>query len=113
MLPIENRLKDRRDFAQVYEKGNFVSAAGLTIRFVPNALPVSRLGFPVGKNFSKSAVVRNRIRRRLRAASRAQLPKIFPGFDLVISYAAKDKNPGLAEISAKLEKLLLRAHLKK
>jgi len=111
MLPIENRLKDRRDFGNVYENGRFFSFNGITVRFVANNLPVCRVGFSVGKNFSKSAVARNRVRRLLREAIRLQLATLLPGFDLVISYGLKIKNPLLNELTGSLGQIFEKCHL--
>jgi len=111
MLPSENRLKDRRDFGKVYEKGLFFSLSGLTVRLVPNTLAITRIGFSISKSFSKKAVERNRIRRLLREACRLKMPSIRPGFDIVISYGSKIKNPTLAELSRSLDHLLQKGRL--
>jgi ribonuclease P protein component len=111
MLPIENRLKDRRDFSSVYENGKFFSFNGVAVRFVATNLPVCRVGFSVGKNFSKSAVVRNRIRRLLRELFRLRIAHLKPGFDIVVSYGSKMKNPKIVELSQTMDHILERCHL--
>jgi ribonuclease P protein component len=47
----------------------------------PNHLPYSRFAFVVGKRVSRKAVVRNKIRRRIREVVRQD--PIQPGWDLV------------------------------
>lgn len=50
---------------------------------LPNGLPHSRFGFVVSGRVGK-AVVRNRVRRRLREAIRRRLAQIEKGYDVVI-----------------------------
>lgn len=111
MLPKENRLRDRGDFGKVYKNGKFFSLNDLTLRFTPNDLPLSRIGFSVSKSLFKKAVDRNRVRRLLREAARKKITAIRPGFDLVISYGSKIKNPALTSILETLEHILKRCHL--
>lgn len=77
----EQRLRRRRDFAAAYRKGRIQSDQLLVLRVLPNSLPVSRFGFVAGKVVG-GAVVRNRVKRRLREAARA-LP-VRAGLDIVI-----------------------------
>ncbi len=77
----EQRLRRRRDFAAAYRKGRIQSNQLLVLRVLPNGLPVSRFGFVAGKVVG-GAVVRNRVKRRLREAARA-LP-LRQGLDIVI-----------------------------
>lgn len=79
------RLKKRSDFLRVGREGRKWVAKGLIVQAAENGLRESRFGLTVTKRLSKSAVVRNRVKRRLRAAacdilaSRAQ-----QGFDYVL-----------------------------
>lgn len=54
------------------------------IALKPNALGVLRLSVVIGQKLSKSAVVRNRTRRRIREAVRHHIPEINKGFDIII-----------------------------
>jgi len=62
-------LKNRADFLNVQKNGKRWSARGLTLMALPNELGVTRAGFTVTKRLEKSAVSRNRMKRRLRAAA--------------------------------------------
>jgi len=70
MLSKSERLKYRGLFLQAYEKGKKLSSANLIINYTPtrkdheHRLPY--VGFTVTKKFSKKAVSRNLIKRRLR-----------------------------------------------
>ena len=64
------RLRRRRDFAAVYRLGKAYTQGPLVLRTRCNPdTPVPRFGFSVGKRLG-GAVVRNRIKRRLREAAR-------------------------------------------
>ena len=75
------RLTKRRDFASVYRKGRAFAHPLLALRLLPNQLPSSRYGFAVGKTVGK-AVVRNRVKRRLREGIHT-LP-VESGWDIVV-----------------------------
>ncbi len=85
MLPTENRLKDKKEFQDVYLQGKFFSSGPVTVKIAKSGREVSRFGFVVGKNYSKKAVTRNEAKRILRSATAPLAKKMNPGFDLVIS----------------------------
>lgn len=111
MLPIKHRLKKREDFAQVFSKGAYAGCDGLSIKYAKNSLEVSRIGFPVGKNYSKKAVVRNRTRRVLRAATSEFLKELKPGFDIIILIKPTYQNIELKKITTELKKVFSKANL--
>ncbi|HEX2234981.1 MAG TPA: ribonuclease P protein component [Actinomycetota bacterium] len=77
-------LRARRDFERVRTEGTRVSGPRLRVWVAPQPDPAgpSRLGLAVGAGIGP-AVVRNRARRRLRAAWRSVSPP--PGLDMVAS----------------------------
>ena len=77
----DERLRRRNDFAAVYRNGRTQSNQLLVLRVLPNDRETTRFGFVVGKTVG-GAIVRNRVKRRLREAARS-LP-ITPGYDVVI-----------------------------
>lgn len=111
MLPLKNRLKKREDFAKVFSKGAYAGYDGLSIKYASNSLTDSRIGFPVGKNYSKKAVVRNRTRRVLRKAASEYLADIKPGFDIIVMIKPTSQNVELRMISEELKKVLQKARL--
>lgn len=68
------RLLKRSDFLLLNAKGKKWVAKGLIILALPNDLNTRRVGFTVTKKLEKSAVGRNRMKRRLRAAAADVLP---------------------------------------
>ncbi|MGE0545303.1 MAG: ribonuclease P protein component [Dehalococcoidia bacterium] len=77
----EQRLRRERDFTAVYQRGRSWSNRLLAVRTLPAAQPQSRFGFAVGKRVG-GAVIRNRVKRRLRELVRGLEPA--PGWDVVI-----------------------------
>lgn len=67
-------ITQRADFLRVQSKGRKWVSHGLIIQTLPNAADTKRIGFTVSKKVSKSAVKRNRIKRRLRAVAADILP---------------------------------------
>lgn len=111
MLPIKNRLKKREDFSTIFSKGAYAAFDELSIKYTKNSLDVSRIGFPIGKNYSKKAVVRNRSRRVLRKACSDLLIQIKPGFDIVLLIKPSYQHIELGEITRQLQKVLSKANL--
>jgi ribonuclease P protein component len=73
----------RGDFDAVYRAGRRRSSAYFVVFFRANQLPLSRFGFSIKKALG-GAVVRNRMRRRLREIVRTHRVEIPAGWDMVI-----------------------------
>lgn len=70
----------------VYRKGTTVRAPHMALRFTPNNRQQHyRAAVVVSRKVHKSAVVRNRIRRRLYALIHQELPATTPPHDLVFT----------------------------
>lgn len=82
------RLRSRREFVAVQERGRRVAARYLTMLALPNTLHRNRLGVVASRRIG-GAVVRNRVKRRFREIfrhlqpDRAE-PSTRPGLDLVV-----------------------------
>ena len=66
----EQRLRYQRDFQAINRHNLSRAHPLLVLRMAPNSLPYPRFGFVVGRRVSRKAVVRNRVRRRIREAVR-------------------------------------------
>ena len=62
-------LTDRRSFLDIQSNGKKWVSHGLIVQIKENDLGIKRVGFTVSKKVDKSAVKRNRIKRRLRAVA--------------------------------------------
>jgi len=71
------------DFAALQGEGTVRSHALLVVRIRRNDLEVTRFGLSTGRKLG-GAVVRNRVRRRLREALRVMAPSFQPGWDVLI-----------------------------
>lgn len=111
MLPLKNRLKKREDFAKTFSKGAYAGYDGLSIKYASNSLKDSRIGFPVGKNYSKKAVVRNRTRRILREVCGQHLANIKPGFDIIVMIKPEYQNLEFQKTVTELKKVFQKANL--
>jgi ribonuclease P protein component len=97
-----------------YRKGTTVRGQLFALRFVPNnRLQNYRAAVVVSRKVHKSAVVRNRIRRRLYALIQEELPSTTPPHDLIITVFS-DKVAELAapELRQALLTLLKKAGLR-
>ena len=74
------RLTGSKRYSQIHREGGSAANRFLVIRFLSNGLDHSRFGFLVSKRIG-NAVVRNRVRRKLREAVR--LTPVKPGWDAV------------------------------
>ena len=102
----EQRLRSRKDFAAAYRTGRVQSNHLLVVRVAANGGTVSRFGFVVGKVVG-GAVVRNRIKRRLREAARTL--NVQPGFDIVIGARRTAAEADYNALCRSLRALLSRA----
>ncbi|MGH9342512.1 MAG: ribonuclease P protein component [Terriglobia bacterium] len=83
-FPKSLRLLRRPDIRRVYEEGRRGSARICTIFYRSNGLPRTRLGITTPKALG-GAVVRNRIRRRLREVFRLNQTAVPAGWDIVLN----------------------------
>jgi len=82
----------------------------LVLRVAPNGLPHVRVGVTAGRVVGK-AVVRNRVKRRLREITRTRLPRLRPGYDLWWIARRRAATASFAELEAAVDELLRRAHM--
>ncbi len=83
-FPKTSRLLKHADFERVYDQGRRHFGSHLTVFYLRRGGDLSRIGFTVSRALG-GAVVRNRIRRRLREAVRLNLPALAAGYDVVIN----------------------------
>ena len=79
-----DRIGKRREFLSIYQRGRKIRSRNFVLYAMPSGLPFHRLGVTVSKKVGK-AVVRNRVKRRLREIFRRNRPGGVPPVDLVIN----------------------------
>ena len=110
MLHKENRLCNARDFKRVYSRGrSYVHS--LAVLYVYRTQEADlRIGFSVSKKLG-GAVIRNRIKRRLREACRERIAGLDGGFDLVVVGRSRLNDAEYGAIQSALKELFQRAKL--
>ncbi|MCD7919435.1 MAG: ribonuclease P protein component [Clostridiales bacterium] len=76
-------LKSNRDFQRLYRRGKSVARPNLVVYASRNRLGRNRLGLTVSTKVGH-AVVRNKVRRRIREAYRIHEGQFRQGYDLVV-----------------------------
>lgn len=76
-------LKENSSFRRLYYRGASAGCRLMVVYCRRNGSKTSRLGLTVSVKLGH-AVVRNRLRRRLREIYRAQEAQLLPGYDIVI-----------------------------
>jgi len=123
MLPRENRLKLDRDFKILFTEGKFVSGNLMNAqiwKINPEKYPKRnysledlKIGFVVSKKLSKSAVIRNKIKRQMREIIRLILKKtkLKKGYFLLILAKKEILEANYLEIEKSLEQLFKKVKL--
>jgi ribonuclease P protein component len=111
-LPRAYRLRHRQEFQQVYQRGQRQVGTNLSILAYanpnqPNDQPTTRFGIVISKKISKKAVVRNLVKRRIKAALRELSARILPGQLVIISCRSGITQCDYAEILRELKNLLV------
>jgi ribonuclease P protein component len=102
------RLRLNADFQRVRQEGKSWANHLMVLCALSNDLEHSRFGFAASKRIGQ-AVVRNRVRRRMREAVRVRRAAIADGWDMVFIARSAVANTTYAEISCAVEDLLRRA----
>ena len=79
----EVTVKENREFRRIYRKGRSVVSPCMVVYCQRNCAGRSRLGVTVSTKLGK-AVVRNKVRRRLREIYRLNRDRMAPGYDVII-----------------------------
>lgn len=110
MLKKENRLTKRKYFNYIYKKGQVCFSKNFIINFNKSKAPSPRFGFSVSKKIGK-AVVRNLVKRRLRAIIQLNLEKIKPYNNYIITCKAGIENLTYLELKNEVESCFLKNNL--
>lgn len=108
MIPGSHRFHGHNSLRYVYSNGKAARSRAATIKYVTNThRTTTRIAVVVSKKVIKSAVGRNRIRRRLYEYMRRKLPTINGVFDIVIIVtSAEFLTMSTTEVDEQLQLLL-------
>ncbi len=76
-------LKKNKDFKRVYSSGKSLASPYLVLYWYTNEKQKNRYGFSISKKIGK-AVVRNKLKRRLKEIIRKNENKIVKGYDMIV-----------------------------
>jgi len=84
MLSRSNCLKKKKDFEKVFKQGKGFKEDFLFLKLIANNLKKNRFGVIVSQKISKKAVIRNKIKRRIKSILIQKLPEIKKQLDIVL-----------------------------
>jgi ribonuclease P protein component len=102
-------LRHREDFTRLSTHGRTRADRLLVLHVLPNTLDHDRYGISTGKRIG-GAVVRNRVRRRVRAILRATPEPGSAGLDVLIVARPASSEASFEELRSALERLLGLVH---
>ena len=102
------RLRRRRSFDVIYRRGKSYSDNNLVLLCLDGKLPLPKVGFVVGKKVGK-AVVRNKVKRRLREIFRALIPQVAGHTSYVVVARSRSAELTFVELRQSLTALLAKA----
>ena len=114
MISSKYRFHSRGGVKHTYKDGKTIRQKNLTLVFNENSRGKQRFAVVISKKILKTAVGRNRIRRRLYEAIRLELPNIQKPVDCIFIVFNKDfQNKDFTEIQEDIHTLLKRADIVK
>lgn len=111
MLSKVNRLRDDKTIMKTLRVGRRVNHDAVSLVINTSATPKTKLAVVVGTKISKRAVIRNRLKRRTREALRILIPRLAPGFDIVVFPRMPVDEVSFEELKKIFEALFLKARL--
>lgn len=109
MLLKENRLKKKKDFEKVFDHGRVYRQDFLFLKMLENDLVFPRIGFIVSKKISNKAVVRNKVKRRLRNIVRKKISDMKKNNDIIIIALTGIEKITFQEIENEVDKIFTKA----
>ncbi|HAJ33130.1 MAG TPA: ribonuclease P protein component [Candidatus Atribacteria bacterium] len=107
---IKRKLSKTSEFRKIFSEGRRTEGKNLIIFILKNDYNFNRPGIIIKKETGK-AVVRNKIKRRLREAFRLINKKLSPGYDIIVLAKNNIKESDYFEICHDLENLFYRGKL--
>ncbi len=115
MIPFANRFHGHNSLRYVYKNGQIIRSRFATLKYSNNPnRKKNRIAVVVSKKVIKSAVSRNRIRRRLYEHIRLQMPRFNQNFDVVFIVTSSElMTMPSSELAAQIDQLMSQSDLYK
>ncbi len=95
----DESLRNNSDFRKVYDNGKSFANRYLVMFFLENNIKFNRVGFSVTKKLGK-AVVRNKVKRRMKESYRLNSTQFKKGYDIVFLSRVNAKNANYKQIES-------------
>ncbi|EOC99431.1 ribonuclease P protein component [Caldisalinibacter kiritimatiensis] len=106
------RLRSNKEFKRVYKKGKSLANRYLVMFYIKNPYNYNRVGFTVTKKLGK-AVVRNKVRRRIKEGYRLNADKVKQGYDIIFLSRVNAKNAEYKDLERAILHLIRKSGLLK
>jgi ribonuclease P protein component len=103
-FPKESRLLRRSEFRRVYDEGERRNASLCAVFYRPNGLPHTRIGITASARVG-GAVLRNRLKRRVREVFRQNRAALPAGWDIVVNPRGELARASFATLTSELLRL--------
>ncbi len=107
MLPLQHRIRRKKDFENIFKKGQVIVGRFFIIKVINNKEEKeSRFAFIFPAKLEKSACKRNKVKRILREIIRNNITEIKEGIDVVFILRKEIKNKNYLEIKEEINNIL-------
>ncbi len=110
MVKIESLSKEN-EFKRVFKAGDVFGNRVFVFYFLKNNKKENRLGIIVSKKVSKKAVVRNKVKRRIKEAYRHNEDSFTKGYDIILIAKGSIKDVPFSSLEKSLKHLFYKKNL--
>ncbi len=108
MLKKRYTIRKKKDFKKILKQKKAFRGKYFIVKKIENDLDYSRLGVIISTKVSKKAVVRNKIKRQIKACFKEFLTDdSFKNFNLVFVVFPGFQEKGIIELKSKIKKILI------
>lgn len=112
-MPFKKWRLKRRDFEKVLKKGKSFREDSLILKVLKHPFQKIRIGFLLAKKHFPKAVLRNRLKRKLKEMIRGEVHKIKNGLALVFICLPGIEKKGLKDLKNIFQKLIIKSKILK
>jgi ribonuclease P protein component len=112
MIPKTHRVRKTREFERVFSSRQSVYGRFVRISYIYGVVNITRCAVVISTKVSKKAVIRNKIKRRVRIIITRLLPELLPPLDLVIVCLPTSIEANIKEFEEDIRKTLEKVYKK-